>query len=107
MYGMNNAILGYLEAGNNVILDYIAYDNKFLLDLLEKIKNFKVILVKVDISLAELEAREIKRKTSPCGHARSVYFTVHNDINYDLVVNSEKQSAQEIAKQIKEFTEKI
>lgn len=109
-YGMNKAIKSYLEAGNNIILDNIAYEKKFIFDLLKILDTFDIALVKVDISLSELEKREIARNTSPRGHGRniyrSIYFTVHNDITYDLVVDSEKNSPDEIAIQIKNFIEK-
>lgn len=105
-YGMNKAVKGYLDAGNNIILDYIAYEKKFIFDLLKILDTFDVTLVKVNISLEELEKREIKRNTSPQGHGRSIYFTLHDDIIYDLVVDSEKNSPDEIAIQIKSFIEK-
>lgn len=105
-YGMNKAIKGYLEAGNNIILDYIAYDKKYILDLIKIVSDYNYILVKVDISLEELEKREIKRNTSPRGHGRSIYFILHDSVDYDLVVDSEKNSSHEIAIQIKNFIEK-
>jgi chloramphenicol 3-O phosphotransferase len=105
-YGMNKAIKGYLEAGNNIILDYIAYEKKFIFDLLKTLDTFGITLVKVDISLEELEKREIKRNTSPRGHGRSIYFTVHDSVDYDLVIDSEKNSPHEIAIEIKNFIEK-
>lgn len=101
-YGMNSAIASYAQAGCNVIVDYIAYKKEWLDDLQDKLKDIKTYWVKVDISLATLEAREVARGTSPKGHARSHYDFVYWDLNYDLVVNSEMDSAQVIAQQIKE-----
>lgn len=103
---MNKSIKGYLEAGNNIILDYIAYDKKYILDLIKIVSDYNYILVKVDISLEELEKREIKRNTSSRGHGRSIYFTVHDSVDYDLVVDSEKNSPHEIAIEIKKLIEK-
>jgi len=60
----------------------------------------------VQIPLEVLEQREAARGTSPQGHARSHYFTVYGNKKYDLTVNSEKTSAQEIAQQIKQLVEK-
>jgi len=54
------------------------------------------------ISSKVIEERELARATSPKGHARSHYDFVYWDLKYDLEVNSEKESAVEIAKQIKE-----
>jgi chloramphenicol 3-O phosphotransferase len=102
-YAMNSAIVEYAKNGCNVIVDYIAYDPAWLADLQKKLSGIKTYYIAVDISLETLEQREAARGTSPKGHARSHYFIVYGDINYDLRVNSEKNSAEEIAQQIKEF----
>jgi len=105
-YAMNSAIAAYVENGCNVIVDYIAYDQKWFADLQKKCAPFKTYYVAVEIPLEVLEQREEARGTSPKGHARSHYFSVYGDKKYDLVVNSNKNSAQEIALQIKELIEK-
>lgn len=102
-YGMNSAIAAYAKAGNNVIVDYIAYKQEWTDDLEKKLSFINHYWVKVDISLATLEAREKARATSPVGHSRSHYDTVHNGIKYDFVVNSEKNTAVQIAQEIEEF----
>ena len=105
-YAMNSCIAEYAKNGCNVIVDYIAYKKEMLSDLKRKLKDVKAYFVKVQIPLDILEQREANRGTSPKGHARSHYFTVYGDKKYDLTVNSEKNSAKEIAVQIKYFIEK-
>lgn len=100
MLAMNSAIKAYVEHGLNVIVDYIAYNKTWFSDLEHKLAPYRVFYVAVDISLAELERREAKRKTSPTGHARSHYQQVYWDKNYDLRVNSEDESPEQIAKKI-------
>ena len=100
-YGMNSAIVAYAQSGCNVIVDYIAYKKEWVDDLQDKLKDIKTYLVKVAIPLSILEEREAARATSPKGHARSHYDTVHWNISYDLEVNSGKDSAIKIAEQIK------
>lgn len=100
-YAMNSAIAAYAQNGCNVIVDYIAYDPEWLTDLEQKIKGIKAYYIAVDISLATLEQREKSSSTSPEGHARSHYFTVYGNIDYNLRVNSEQNTPQEIAEQIK------
>ena len=56
--------------------------------------------IAVDISLEELERRESLRNTSSVGHARSHYSYVYWDMVYDLRVDSEKNSAEEVARKI-------
>ena len=102
-YAMNSAIADYARNGCNVIVDYIAYDPAWLADLQKKLAGIKTYYVAVDISLEMLEKREAARGTSPVGHARSHYFTVYSNIAYDLRVNSEKNTAAEIAQQIKDL----
>lgn len=104
-YAMNSAIAAYAQNGCNVIVDYIAYDARWLQDLESKCAGIKTYFVKVEIPLDTLEQREKARATSPVGHARSHYFAVYGDINYDLVVNSEKFTAREIAQQLKDLVQ--
>lgn len=101
-HGMNSAIAAYAKEGCNIIVDYIAYKKEWIEDLQHKLYDIKTYRIKVEIPLTTLEEREVARGTSPKGHARSHYDTVHWDIKYDLVVNSGKNSAQEIAQQIKD-----
>jgi len=102
-YAMNSCIAAYAKNGCNVIVDYIAYEKEMLHDLKEKLKGITTYFIAVEIPLDVLEQRESDRGTSPKGHARSHYFTVYGDIKYDLTVNTEKNSAKEIAQQIKDF----
>lgn len=104
-YAMNGAIAAYAQNGCNVIVDYIAYDPAWLTDLQQKLKVVKTYYVAVDISLEVLEEREKARGTSPEGHARSHYFTVYGNIPYDLRVNSEKNTPEEITVQLKQMIE--
>ncbi len=105
-YGMNTAIADYAKQGCNVIVDYIAYKKEWLDDLRMKLEDVKTTWVKVEIPLSVLEEREAARGTSPKGHARSNYDTVHWNLKYDVVVNSEVQSAAEIAHFLKSHVEK-
>lgn len=50
--------------------------------------------------LEVIESREKSRNTSPCGHARSHYDTVHLGMRYDLEIDTSKNSADECAGKI-------
>lgn len=102
-YGMNSAIAAYAQEGNNIIVDYIAYKKEWVDDLRIKLQSIKTYFIKVNIPLEILEQRERVRGTSPAGHARSHYDTIHWDILYDLQVDSSKQKPDEIAQQIDSF----
>lgn len=85
--GMHRAIAAYALAGNNVVVDYILYDLAWLADLATALQPCRAYFVGFEISLAELERRELARGTSPVGHARSHYDTVHGPRTYDLTVD--------------------
>lgn len=102
-YGMNSAIAVYAKGGCNVIVDYIAYKKEWLDDLRSKLQHIKIYWIKVNIPIHVLEQREAARGTSPRGHARSHYDSVHWDIKYDLEVHSSQENATEIAQRIKNF----
>lgn len=101
--GMHNAFAGYAQAGNNLVIDYILYEKNWLPELVEKLKDYKVYFVGVTVPLAVLEERERSRGTSPIGHARSHFDTVHAHGEYDLTVDTSTISNQEAVERIKQF----
>ncbi len=102
IHGMHNALAAYADAGNNIIVDYILYDPKWILDLKKVLNNYTVYLVGFKGPLSVIEEREKKRATSPVGHARSHYNTVHQGMKYDLIVDIE-QSPDVIADTINQY----
>lgn len=101
--GMHRAIAAYANAGNNVIVDYIKYEQNWIPDLKESLHGINVIWVGVTASLETIQQREKKRGTSPEGHARSHYHTVHQNINYDLMLDSDILTPEQSADKIIEF----
>lgn len=63
-------------------------------------------LIGFDLPLAILEEREVKRGTSPKGHARSHYKSVHDGTSYDLVLDTSLNDAEECATQIIQHIQK-
>lgn len=55
----------------------------------------------MEIDLEILEQREKLRNTSPVGHARFHYFTVHDRIKYDYVLDCNTKTARELAFELK------
>jgi chloramphenicol 3-O phosphotransferase len=101
--GMHGAIAAYAKAGNNVIVDYIMYDPAWHDELMNALSGIEVIAVGVTADLSVIEEREKVRATSPQGHARSVYQTVHQGWDYDLMINSDKVTPEQIADNIIEY----
>lgn len=101
--GMNHAIAAYAAQGNDIIVDYIAYEQAWIKELVHVLKDFEVYFVGVDVPLKVLEERERTRATSPVGHARSHYDTVHSHGIYDFRVDTSLLSSAECAAKIKEY----
>ncbi len=95
--GMHRAIAAYAHVGNNVIVDYIKYDDTWIPDLKESLQGINVIWIGIDASLASIEQREKTRGTSPSGHARSHYDTVHINMPYNFMINTDSLTAEQTA----------
>lgn len=98
--GMHRAIAAYARAGNNVIVDYIMYDAAWLQDLKSSLSGIPVVFVGLTASLSTIEQREKDRGTSPEGHARSVYESVHQGWKYDMMINTDELTPDQIANRI-------
>lgn len=101
--GMHQAFAAYAAAGNNLVIDYILYEADWLPELVTTLQNCKVYFVGITTPLAVIEQRERARGTSPAGHARSHYHTVHAHGTYDLEIDTSKIAAQDAAQIIKQF----
>ncbi len=103
--GMHRAIAAYVKAGNNLVVDYIQYDPTWRADLLHALEGLKAYYVKVHAPLEVIEQREKSRNTSPVGHGRSHYKTVHDGFKYDLELDSSELSPGESALEIVKYLE--
>ncbi len=101
--GMHHAIAAFAEQGNNVIVDYILYEREWLPDFANALRSVNAYFVGVRIPLEALEERERQRATSPRGHARSHYATVHAHGLYDVEVDTSRASPEECATRIYEY----
>ena len=98
--GMHHAIAAFAGRGCGVLVDYIAYEPALLLELADVLRPFPAYLIGVRIPLEVLEAREKLRGTSPVGHTRSHYETVHAHAVYDLEVDTSRASPDACAEAI-------
>lgn len=103
IHGMHRAILGYALAGNNIIVDYILYKTSWINDLLEVFEGHRIYLIGVSAPLSLVEEREKSRATSPVGHARSHYDSVHQSMIYDYQIDTSMLSPEEAAEDLLEF----
>ena len=98
--GMHQALAAYAHAGNNVIADYIMYDPAWMKDLKKALHDVNVIFVGVTAPLDVIEKREKDRGTSPQGHARSHYHSVHDNVAYDLIIDTSTMTPEQAAEKI-------
>ena len=104
--GMHRAIAAYARAGNNVIVDYITYDPTWITDLQSSLHGIKTIYVGVTASLETIQQREKARGISPEGHGRSLYESVHKGWVYDLKINTDNITPDEVADLIAQHIKK-
>ena len=100
IFGMHEAIAAFAMNGNNVIVDYIQYEKEWMPHLMTTLSNIDTYYIGFDLPLEVLEEREIKRATSPKGHARSHFKSVHEGAVYDLRLDTSLYTAEECAIQI-------
>ena len=103
MKGMHQAIAGYAKSGNHLIVDYILYKPEYLDDLIRSLQGQKVYWIGIFAPLELIEEREKTRGTSPVGHARSHYHSCHQNVSYDLMLNTAYATPDELAEKILEF----
>lgn len=103
--GMHRTFAVMAGQRNNIVVDYILYDQKWLPDLVDALYGYRVYFVGVKAPLNVVQKREKNRGTSPEGHARAYYDTVHKHGEYDVIVDVSTLSAKEAAEKIKDFVE--
>jgi chloramphenicol 3-O phosphotransferase len=98
--GMHRAIATFAREGCPVIVDHILYEPRWAGELAQALEGLTAYFVGVRLPLSVLEERERARATSPVGHARSHYQTVHAHGVYDLEIDSSRASPDQCASTI-------
>ncbi|MGW9175905.1 chloramphenicol phosphotransferase CPT family protein [Streptomyces decoyicus] len=101
--GFHRAVAGMAAGGNNVVVDHVLSEPWRLLDCLELFLPRNVVLVGVRCPLQELERREIRRGDRPVGLAARQWDQVHAHGLYDIECDTAATSAEDCARQIKDF----
>jgi chloramphenicol 3-O phosphotransferase len=104
--GMHRAIAAYARTGNNVIVDYITYDPTWIADLQSSLRGINTVYVGVTASLETIQQREKARGTSPEGHGRSLYESVHKEWKYDLKIDTDIITPDQVSDIITQYMEK-
>jgi len=100
MRAMRMSIAAIANARLSAIVDDVMLEND-IEHYQSVLSPYEVFVVKVDCELDEVEAREASRGDRMLGMARWQYPRVHRGVEYDLVVDTGKQTAAECADRIK------
>jgi chloramphenicol 3-O phosphotransferase len=90
------------RSGANLILDQVVLNQRLREDWQTALADLEVSYVGVHCSLAELERREVARGDRVIGQARGQFERVHQDMRYDLEVDSTHASPKVVALRISE-----
>jgi chloramphenicol 3-O phosphotransferase len=101
--GFHRAVAGFAAAGNNVIVDYVMGERWRLADCVTTFADLDVVLVGVRCPVEELERRERERGNRPIGLAAFQFPIVHENMRYDIDVDTSTTDPRACAEQIKTF----
>ncbi|RXJ69463.1 chloramphenicol phosphotransferase [Veronia nyctiphanis] len=91
-------VLALLQSGQKLIIDDVADGKREVDRWLEELQPYSVFSVGLQCSIASLEHRERIRGDRVIGSSVEQYYRVHSGVNYDLIIDTDKHSAQQGAK---------
>jgi chloramphenicol 3-O phosphotransferase len=97
--GMRAALAAFARAGNHLLVDDVFIDRAWLDGWRVELADIEFLLVGVMAPMHVLEEREAARGNRIVGEARS-QVGVHDGIEYDLIVDTSRQSPEECARSI-------
>jgi chloramphenicol 3-O phosphotransferase len=100
--GMRAAVSAFARAGNDVLVDDVFIDPEWLDGWRTQLEGLELLLVGVLAPLPVLEERERVRRNRIVGEARAQVDVVHRGVDYDLTVDTSRQSPEECARAILE-----
>ncbi|WP_337658475.1 chloramphenicol phosphotransferase CPT family protein [Sphingorhabdus sp. Alg231-15] len=97
---MAKSVKALAETGHNVIVDIIYSGLKSHLEFSSTLDGIGVLVIKLDCKLDELERRELERGDRKLGLAKSQLDVVHEEIPYDLELDTSISSPAECVEEI-------
>lgn len=95
-------VLTLAKMGHYIIIDDVAFGKKEVDEWRKALKDYKVLWIGMKTPLQVLEKREKERCNRINGSARAQFFQVHQDVEYDLEFDSDKDELAKILRLIKE-----
>ena len=96
----HDIINAFLMNNQNVIVDHVLQENEWKDDLFSKIKQYNVFIIGIYCSIGELEKRERERKDRKIGLAAYQFNRVHENMKYDIELNTEENNVEECINEI-------
>ncbi len=97
---MAKSVRALAETGHNVIVDIIFCGKKTYDEFKASLAGISVSVIKVECPLFELEERELARGDRPIGLAQSQFRSVHEQVSYDLIINTLDNSPKQCAEKL-------
>lgn len=94
-------VLTLAKMGHHLIIDDVSFGKKQVDEWKELLKDFAVLWIGVNAPLFILEQREKERNNRIVGSARGQFHKVHADANYDLEIDTHKETLDENIHKIK------
>jgi len=98
--GMRAAVAALARADNDVLVDDVFIDPGWLDAWRHELGGVEWLLVRVEAPLQVLEERERARGNRIAGEARSQVNVIHSGIEYEITVDTSRQSPEECARAI-------
>lgn len=98
--GMRAALAAFARVGNDVLVDDVFIDPAWLVGWRNELIDLESLLVGVLAPAHVLEERERVRGNRIAGEARAQFEVIHWGIEYDLTVDTSRQSPEECAQSI-------
>jgi chloramphenicol 3-O phosphotransferase len=98
--GMRAALAAFARAGNDVLVDDVFIDPQWLEEWRSELAGIELLLVGVLAPADVLEERERARGNRVVGEARVQVDVIHRGIDYDLTVDTSRESPEECARSI-------
>ena len=95
--GMRAALAAFARADNDVLVDDVFIEPAWLDGWRVELVDVEWLLVGVVAPLHVLEEREVARGNRIAGEARAQTDLIHHGIEYDLIVDTSRQSPEECA----------
>lgn len=100
--GMHHAIAAAARAGNHILADHVFVEKRWVEECAQLFAGMNAYLVGIQCPLEVLEQRERERADRTLGQARAQFPVIHKYVQYDLEVDTSRNTPEECTQKIVE-----